>query len=187
MKRKNEPSPRRKKGPIPLVWMMLAASLVVVAAYLTWDTQPEPARQTSSAIGLLGPQVMFKHEGDLVFMDPNGNTRKSIAIEIADTESRRVIGMMYRDSLGNDEGMLFIFDQSEMRSFWMKNTRIPLDIIYVDDAYKIVTVVSDAVPYSERSLPSTAPARYVVEVNGGFAARYGIKEGDRIAFSRRNP
>jgi uncharacterized membrane protein (UPF0127 family) len=79
-------------------------------------------------------------------------------------------------------GMLFIFEDEDYRAFWMKNTHLSLDIIYVNGQQHIVSIASHAVPFSEESLPSAAPAKYVVEVNAGFCEQFSIKPGDSIAF-----
>ena len=82
----------------------------------------------------------------------------------------------------HSQGMLFIFDDMSPRSFWMRNTRISLDIIFVDDKYKVVSIQKNAVPMSEESLPSEGPAKYVVEVNAGFTDLYNIRPGDSLTF-----
>jgi uncharacterized membrane protein (UPF0127 family) len=79
-------------------------------------------------------------------------------------------------------GMLFIFPQEEVRSFWMKNTYIPLDIIFVDASREIVTIQSNTQPLSTEPVPSYKPAKYVIEVNAGFTSKHNIKEGDRVEF-----
>jgi len=86
--------------------------------------------------------------------------------------------------MSNDQGMLFIFEVEEPQGFWMKNTIIPLDIIYVNAKKEIVSIAEDTQPFSEQSLPSKGPAIYVVEVNGGFCAQYGITAGYKIDFTR---
>jgi len=78
--------------------------------------------------------------------------------------------------------MLFIFEWPAAQAFWMKNTIISLDIIYLDENKKIVSISKNAVPYSEDSLPSAGKAQYVVEVVAGFTDKYGIQPGDRITF-----
>ena len=89
---------------------------------------------------------------------------------------------MLRDSLAFDQGMLFIFPQEQMQSFWMKNTRISLDIIYIDDDGKIVSIARDAKPYDTTPLPSEAPARYVLEIPGGACAEADINPGDHVTW-----
>lgn len=104
-------------------------------------------------------------------------------VEIADDDDERARGLMYRDELGANEGMLFIFRESVPRSFWMLNTRIPLDIVYIDSEFEIVGWSLDTPPCRTRrcpGYPSGAPARYVLEVNAGEMARLGVEIGDPV-------
>lgn len=87
--------------------------------------------------------------------------------------------------MDDTKGMLFIFQNEEPQSFWMKNTVIPLDIMFVNSKKEIIKIHKSTTPFSEKSLPSEKPAIYVVEVNGGFADKYGIKEGDAISFAKQ--
>lgn len=100
-------------------------------------------------------------------------------VEIADTPEERQRGLMYRDSLGEDEGMLFVFPDEELRSFWMKNTAIPLSIAYID-AGGTIREIYDMEPFSLAPVPSRYPAKYALEVNRGRFAAYGIEPGDRV-------
>jgi len=107
------------------------------------------------------------------------------SVEIADDDATRAQGLMFVDEMADDHGMLFIFPDQRMRSFWMKNTRIPLDIIYIDRDFEVVSISADTPPCRSRtrrcpSYPSEGPAQYVLEINGGLAAEYGIEPGDRI-------
>ncbi|MBF6024226.1 DUF192 domain-containing protein [Lysobacter niastensis] len=106
------------------------------------------------------------------------------AIEVADNDSERARGLMFRDELPNGHGMLFIHEQQEPLAYWMKNTKIPLDILYFDDTRKLVSQQRDVPPCSlgDRCppYPSNAPARYVLELNAGEAARLGIAEGAEL-------
>ena len=103
-----------------------------------------------------------------------------VAVELAVTPDARQLGLMYRDELAAGNGMLFIFPQSAPQSFWMKNTKIPLDILFIDDTGTIVRLHARTVPFSESSLPSDAPVRFVLEVPGGWCADNGVKEGDTV-------
>jgi uncharacterized protein len=107
-------------------------------------------------------------------------------IEVADTDASRERGLMDRKSMPPDHGMLFVFPDSEPRTFWMKDTLIPLDMLFFDNRRRLVTLISDAPPCTAdpcRIYPSNAPARYVLELNAGTAAKFGIREGDVLAFS----
>ena len=87
---------------------------------------------------------------------------------------------MWRDRLDSDAGMLFVFGDETVRTFWMKNTPLPLDIIFIDAGGRVVNVAQATTPYSESPIRSAGPARYVLEVNAGFARRHGIGPGSRV-------
>ncbi len=101
-------------------------------------------------------------------------------VEIADDEPERQQGLMYRTGLAPDAGMLFIWDRAAPRAFWMKNTYIPLDIIYIGANGQIVSIAAMTEPYSETPIPSDGPALAVLEIAGGRAAELGIEIGDRV-------
>ncbi|MCX6232017.1 MAG: DUF192 domain-containing protein [Bacteroidetes bacterium] len=124
----------------------------------------------------------FKKQGDLNFISAENKLLVSIAIEIAKDEFSREKGLMYRRNMEELQGMLFVFDDAAPRNFWMKNTYISLDIIYVGADKKIVSIQKSAIPLSEESLPSNKDAMYVVEVNAGFCDKYTIKAGDKVSF-----
>lgn len=127
----------------------------------------------------------FKKEGVLYFIGKEkGDTIKTIDIEVAETDEERAKGLMDRKSMTDEQGMLFIFAEAEEQSFWMKNTYISLDIMYVGTEKEIVSIQKYATPLSEESLPSFKKAQYVVETNAGFADRYKVKFGDKIAFTK---
>ena len=107
---------------------------------------------------------------------------KQIDIEVADDDAERAQGLMNRPWMEETQGMLFIMENEERQSFWMRNTIIPLDIIYVSADKRIVSIAKDTQPFSEKSIPSAGPAKYVVEVIAGFSDKYGLKAGDRIEF-----
>ncbi|MBN2226942.1 MAG: DUF192 domain-containing protein [candidate division Zixibacteria bacterium] len=122
----------------------------------------------------------FRKEAELEFITPGGALLAKIDIQIADDDIERAVGLMHRDELGADRGMLFIFAQEEIRSFWMRNTHIPLDIIFVNAQKEIVSIHKNTTPYVEEEYLSGQPALYVVEVNGGFADAYNINVDDRV-------
>jgi hypothetical protein len=108
---------------------------------------------------------------------------KSFAVEIADTREKQALGLMFRDEMPADEGMLFIFPNEAPRRFWMKNTRIPLDIMYFDKDLNMVSISADTPPCKVSrcpSYPSVAPAKYVLELNAGAASELGVGPGDRL-------
>jgi uncharacterized membrane protein (UPF0127 family) len=108
---------------------------------------------------------------------------KHFKVEIADTRDKQALGLMFRESMAADHGMLFIFPTEAPRSFWMKNTRIPLDIMYFDEDFKLVSISADIPPCRVSrcpSYPSAAPAKYVLELNAGTASELGVGVGDRL-------
>lgn len=106
---------------------------------------------------------------------------EKFTVEIADTSEKQQLGLMFRDGMPRDHGMLFIFPTEGMRSFWMKNTRIPLDILYFDKDLRLVSVVNGARPCRKAQCPgypSSGPAMYVLEINAGLAAELELQAGD---------
>lgn len=128
--------------------------------------------------------TVFRKHGELKFNTPSGKTRAKIDIEIAEKTEKRAFGLMFRESMEADHGMLFIFEKPDIQSFWMKNTKIPLDMLFVDETGAIVRIVENTVPLTEDQVHCETPALYVVEVNAGFSAKHGIRIGDYIQWSR---
>ncbi len=107
-----------------------------------------------------------------------------IKVEIADSADERERGLMFRESLDEKTGMLFIFDDSGVINFWMKNTLINLDIIFIDENFRIINIARNALPCVEEPCTYYSshefPAKYVLEINGGEADKLGIKDGDEV-------
>lgn len=110
------------------------------------------------------------------------------AVEIAETNLERSHGLMFREKLDLDKGMLFVFEEEGEHSFWMKNTLIPLDIIWINKAKEVVFISGNSQPCQEEyACPSINPgknAKYVLEINAGVAEKIGLKVGDKICFSK---
>ena len=107
--------------------------------------------------------------------------RERFSVELADTQEKRTLGLMFRDSMPEDHGMLFIFPGETRRSFWMKNTRIALDIFYFDSSLTLVSVAENTPPCRTPecpTYPSDGPAKYVLELNAGKAVELAVKRGD---------
>ena len=105
---------------------------------------------------------------------------ETFKVEVAATDRARQLGLMHRKSMPQDRGMLFVFPEERELSFWMKNTHIPLDIVYADRNGKVVSI-KQMRPLDETSVPSDGPSKYAIEVNRGAAARAGVKVGDVIS------
>ena len=129
------------------------------------------------------PKPVFRKDGELRFLE--GKSSKvitAIDIEIADDDAERAQGLMYRDTMDENNGMLFLMEIQEPQSFWMKNTILSLDIIYADADKRIVSISKNCKPQSLDPILSVEPAMYVVEVNAGYTDKFGIKDGDLISF-----
>ena len=129
-------------------------------------------------------EITFTKEGEATLLKSSGDTIKQIDIEIADNSYERQTGLMYRESMEDDQGMLFIYDDEAPRAFYMKNTYIALDIIYFASDSTAVSFQKNAQPQDESSLPSEEPAQFVLEVNAGLADDWNIEVGDKIDFER---
>jgi uncharacterized membrane protein (UPF0127 family) len=129
-------------------------------------------------------KTKFTKMGEVYFQDSLKKIISKIDVEIAETDETRHLGLMFRESMKEDQGMLFIFTDEEPQSFYMKNTIIPLDIIFVNSKKQIVKIHKHTEPFSEKSLPSYKPSVYVVEVNAGYSDKFGVKEGGYIDWRR---
>jgi len=105
--------------------------------------------------------------------------KRSYELEVANTRETRERGLMHRESMPADHGMIFVFVDEQPRGFWMRSTRIPLDIIFMNGAGKVVSV-HQMKPYDEHTTESKGPAKYAIELNQGEAEKAGVKEGDQL-------
>lgn len=113
-------------------------------------------------------------------MVTHGKVRHAFRVEVAASRLEQAKGLMFRTALGPDEGMIFPFDPPRMASFWMRNTVIPLDIIFIGPDRRIVNIAANATPYSEEQRESIAPAAAVLELRGGRAAELRLAPGDKV-------
>jgi len=163
-----------KKSIKPLYKLIAAISVLALIFFLVF---PDIFKKDKPL-----DEYTFKKEGELSFLDSLNNTKAKIDIEIADTEYDRQLGLMKRKSMEENQGMLFIFPDEGEKSFWMRNTFISLDMIFVNSKKEIITIHKNTKTLSNSSYPSSAPAVYVVEVVAGFTDKYNIKEGDKISW-----
>jgi hypothetical protein len=103
-------------------------------------------------------------------------------VEVAGTPTKRELGLQYRKELATDRGMIFLFPAPSVQSFWMKNTPLPLDMIFIGSDRKIVGIVEQTVPFSLDSRSVGTPSQFVLEINGGLSKRLGIRVGDVVRF-----
>jgi len=110
----------------------------------------------------------------------SGKSKHKFMVEVADDEAKRSRGLMFRESLDKGKGMLFVFRREQIENFWMKNTLIPLDLIFIGIDGKIRKVHSNAKPHDRTLISSESPVIAVLEIKGGEASRRGIKAGDSV-------
>ena len=134
---------------------------------------------------VLTREISFTKEGTLELIKAeNDSTLVSLDIEIAESEYETQTGLMYRKTMENKQGMLFIFDHENIKNFYMKNTEIPLDIIFINKDKRVVNVHQNTVPFSKTSLSSGVPTQYVLEVNAGLTKKWNLAPGDLVSFER---
>lgn len=131
---------------------------------------------------IVGPT--FTKEGELVIQRESQELAR-IDIEIADNTADITQGLMYRPQMDEDHGMLFLMPSLEDQSFWMLNTKISLDIIFIGEDKRIINVAANTTPGSLDPVSSTAPALYVLEMNAGYAQRKGLQAGDLLSWKRQ--
>ena len=154
--------------------IVLAAA--VIAAILTTNSCKKTQEKQS-----LTKEVSFKKEGELSLMKAETDSVvATLDIEIADDAYETETGLMYRKSMQDDRGMLFVFDDEIRRSFYMKNTEFALDIIFINSKNEIVSIQKNAQPLDQTSLPSEAPAMLGLEVNAGLSDQWTLEPGDKI-------
>jgi hypothetical protein len=139
------------------------------------------------AIALMPALAACDPTPQVAIVSADNSKRAAVKVEVADTSDARELGLMYRNHLDEDAGMLFIFPAPENSHFWMKNTVIPLDMLFADSSGKVLGIVVNAQPYSEAMVGGFAGTLYVLEVNGGYAARHRIVTGDRLEFHGFSP
>jgi hypothetical protein len=117
-----------------------------------------------------------------VVLRPDGKPEARVKVRVARTDQQRRRGLMYVQSLPPDEGMIFLFDEDEVQGFYMKNTLIPLDMIFIDKERVVVGIVENAEPLTLDTRGVDRPSRYVLEVNGGWAHKHGVTAGTKVEF-----
>ena len=149
------------------------AALLVGSACSSQTSAPAPAATVTGKHPISGLDVIP------LTISQNGKSH-AFRVEMARTMEQQEKGLMFRTTMAPDEGMLFPSDTAELRSFWMKNTVIPLDIVFIGPDHLISNIAANAVPYSLEPITSAGPAIAVLELNGGRASQLGIVPGARV-------
>jgi len=119
---------------------------------------------------------------EVTILSQNSNHKAVVRAEVAADDASRMQGLMFRKDLGKEEGMLFLFPADGRMPFWMHNTYLPLDIIFIGADHRIVDIAERAKPLSDELIQSKGLYRYVLEVNAGYAEQHRLKAGDRVEF-----
>jgi uncharacterized protein len=172
----NPPStPRQRRGRLFIIGFLLILAAVVGTSLFTNLTRqansgsaPKPAPMASVSLKFEKLEIV------------SGEKTHAFFVEVMRTDKERQNGLMFRQTMPPDNGMLFDFERDQMVTMWMKNTYLPLDMIFILKDGRIHRIEERTEPMSERTISSGAPVRAVLELNGGVAARLGIKAGDLI-------
>ncbi|MCW9708923.1 DUF192 domain-containing protein [Fodinibius salsisoli] len=157
--------------------LFLIAAFAMLTTACSQDSETEdndPSSQDRS--------TSLEYVRSISFLSADTDTISTIEAALADDDKERSQGLMDVRSLPADKGMLFIFEENKPRGFWMANTPLPLDIIFVNADKQIVRIHHNAEPFSEKSLQSGKPAQYVIETNAGYCISHDIQEGMKVAF-----
>jgi uncharacterized membrane protein (UPF0127 family) len=128
---------------------------------------------------------MGADEGDVKFETVQVKIKeRSFTLEVADTEARRSRGLMFRKSMAADHGMIFVFEKADTWGFWMKNTEIALDLVFLDEGGKVIGIYP-LKPHDETSVGPDKPAKFAIELNAGTAKAVGLKVGDRVDLPKK--
>lgn len=137
----------------------------------------------NSSKKVLTKEITFTKDGEIsIYKKATDSIITTFKMETAEGDYETQTGLMYRKSMPKDAGMLFIFETSQPRAFYMKNTEFPLDIIYINEDKVIEKIYTMTTPQDPTSLPSNVPVKYVLEVNGAVTSSLGIGEGDRVSW-----
>ena len=134
------------------------------------------------AAAVVGGSAFAQCAPDSLELRNTAGTVHRFSVELADDPDERARGLMFRTAMGPDEGMIFPMNPPRTASFWMRNTVISLDLIFVAPDGRISNIAANAVPYDERPLLSIGPVKAVLEIPGGRAAQLGIAPGDKVAW-----
>jgi len=173
MNQKISPGKKIKLNSIPLL-------LVALICFTAVSACKSSDKKKSSSSTDQGP--MFNYSHPLSFISDQDSVIAKVKVAVADTPEKRDAGLMNVKDLPEYDGMLFIFKKPQPLSFWMANTPLPLDIIFIDKDYKIIRIYHSTTPYSKNELSSGSPAQYVVELNGGFCINHDVTEGMKVKF-----
>jgi len=132
----------------------------------------------------VNPKYDFRLDGNLDIIAKDGKVKASIDIEIVAKEEEVIRGLKYRDTMAANQGMLFIFSSPYYYDFWMQDTYLPLDMLFINTDETIFQIHENAQPFSEERISPTQPNSYVLELNAGIAQKLNIETGDKISWQK---
>jgi len=162
---------------IAIAIILFVVITIMALSFISWLGQRSsysPAVVTDGSPGSPAVDIVEKKDG---------GTNSHFVVEVARTQEEHARGLMNRTSLPQENGMLFVFECSNMRYFWMENTLIPLDMIFISGDGQILSIRENTTPMSTDIISSGSPCMYVLEVNGGICQKDGISVGDRVKIS----
>lgn len=154
--------------------LKLILCLVFPLALLACKPAAEQAQSDAA------PRYSFRKDGSLEVLSPQGNVKAMFDIEIVSSDQDLQRGLKYRDSMEDNQGMLFLMDGQTPHPFWMQDTYLSLDIIYIDHEKRIFQIYPNTTPFSEETLPPDKINAYTLELKAGISAKYNIEKGDII-------
>ncbi|WP_428265554.1 DUF192 domain-containing protein [Haliangium sp.] len=174
------------------MWFAKLAALVVSLALLGPACSPSGTSAPTSSNSAVrddapspaapAPAAKPPSEAPAVVLSPPGHPEARVTVEVARTPRQVQRGLMYRQVMPADHGMLFLMGQERIQSFWMRNTLIPLDMIFIGKDMSVAGVVAEAEPMTDTSRRVDKPSLYVLEVNGGWAAEHHVEAGTPVRF-----
>ncbi len=175
---KKKPSPQQKPVQKKRTGIYIRISaIVVIAAVVIFLAISNLLKKN-----VTDSEYKFKKDGTLTFLNDSSQVKAKIDIQIANTEFDRELGLMFRKSMKENQGMLFIFPQDTTQTFWMRNTFIPLDMVFINSQKVIVSISKDTKILSDQTYTSRGPAQYVLEVNAGYCDKFNIHSGDKVTW-----
>ncbi|MBI2420401.1 MAG: DUF192 domain-containing protein [Ignavibacteriales bacterium] len=179
MNKQDTPSKTTKKNSRSKSILIYGTIILIIAGFLAMLIIPPLMEKPKTSSTAEDKGNGFSKEGSAEFVTSD-NRVYAIDIELARTEDEQALGLMFRERMETNQGMLFIFPVQDYRSFWMKNTVISLDMLFITDSLKIATIHKGTIPFAEKSYASSEPVKYVIEVNAGYCDQNNIKVGDKV-------
>lgn len=156
------------------MFQILMACLLILSCTNKVEEKMEPVSK---------PKVNFRQDG-ILQIKTSGDKETTFAIEIAQSQDERVQGLMHREVLEENQGMLFIFPETDYHSFWMKNTYLSLDMVFIKEGGEILHIEHSTTPFSEEAITPSVPCLYVLEVLAGTCKAQNINIGDKVSWKR---